>query len=126
MPAVRFSPVPYDHLVIPQGGTFVASWFADDAETGTVAEWDGWSARMQVRTSFGGDVLATLASSGTADGTIALLEDGNVTATLPSDFTESMSPGRAVFDLEFTDPDGAVWRVVEGAVTVTPEVTANV
>lgn len=121
---MRYNPIPYDHLVIPQGATFEANWPADDAETGGPAEWTGWSARMQIRT-LTGEVMATLATTGTRDGDIELADEGNITATLPPAFTATMSTGRAVFDLEFTAPDASVWRVVEGAVTITPEVTTD-
>lgn len=121
----RYSPIPYDHLVIPQGATFETNWYADDAETGNPADWAGWTGRMQIRTSFDGDVLATLATTGTRDGDITLTVDGNITATLPWEYTATLSAGPAVFDLNFTDPDGAIWRAVEGSVLVTPEVTTN-
>lgn len=121
---MRYSTIPYDHLEIPQGSTFVASWYADDAETGEPADWTGWDARMQVRT-ISGDLIATLDVGGTANGTITLGDDGNITATIPHTDTGQMSPGRGVFDLEFTDPDDNVWRVVSGSVAITPEVTAD-
>lgn len=119
----RYDPIPYDHLVIPQGSTFETSWHADDAETGTAAEWSEWSARLQIRTAPDGDVLATLATTGVRDGTIRLSDGGNVTATIPNSFTKNLSPGAAVFDLVFIDPDGAPWRSVEGSVYITAEVT---
>lgn len=125
MMALRYSPIPYDHLVIPQGATFEANWYADDEETGLPADWTGWSARMQIRTEFEGELLATLATTGTRDGDIVLGEDGNITATLPDTYTVTMSPGGAVFDLNCIDPDGAAWRAVEGSVMTTPEVTTN-
>lgn len=121
---MRYNPVPYDHLVIPRGATFSASWYADDADEGTPADWTGWSARMQIRTSFDGDLLATLATSGTRDGDITLGADGNITITLPPTATSMIAAGNAVFDVNFTDPDGAIWRSVEGSVTITPEVTS--
>lgn len=121
---MRYDPVPYDHLVIPQGGTFEASWPTDDAATGEPTVWTGWSGRMQVR-SEAGDLIATLATTGTRDGDVVLGDDGNLTVRLPHTFTVTLSPGKGLFDLEMTDPDGAVWRVVEGSVAITPEVTAN-
>lgn len=120
---MKHNPIPYDHLVIPQGATFEASWYADDAETGEPAVWTGWSARMQIRTSSDGDLLATLATSGTRNGTITLGSDGNITAALPATFTDTLSPGSGVFDLVLTDPGGAPWRSVEGSVYITTEVT---
>lgn len=120
--SVRYDPIPYDHLVVPQGATFRASWTLDDADTGEPADWDGWSGRMQIRDNEGG-LLATFASQGSADGSLIFAADGNVTVTLPADFSATLTPGYGVFDLKLTDPDGSAWRVVQGGVQITQAVT---
>lgn len=122
------NPIPLDYLFIPQGGVFEASWHVDDATTGLPPDWTGWSALMQIRAGYGGTLLATLSSNIGADGGIALEDAGNITARLESDFTSTLTPttrSSAVWDLELTDPDGATWRVVEGKIAITPEVTTD-
>lgn len=121
---MRYDPIPYDHLVIPQGGTFVADWAIDDATTGEPAVWTGWSGRMQIRDNQGG-LIATLANTGTRDGDLTFGDNGNLTATLTDEFTGGIAEGSGVFDLLLTDPDGAAWRVVSGSVHITPEVTTD-
>ena len=39
--------------------------------------------------------------------------------------TSTMTAGRYVYDLELTDADGLISRIVEGTVTVTPQVTTS-
>lgn len=49
--------------------------------------------------------------------------DGTVTLSLTSAQTSNLTPGRYVYDVEVTSGANVVSRIVEGIVTVTPEVT---
>lgn len=49
--------------------------------------------------------------------------NGNVVMSMTANTTNSIPAGRYVYDLEITAADGAKRRVVEGMVTVTPQVT---
>lgn len=48
---------------------------------------------------------------------------GTVTLSLTSAQTANLTPGRYVYDVEVTSGANVVSRIVEGIVTVTPEVT---
>lgn len=121
-----YDEIPYDHLTVPIGSTWESSWYVDDADTGLPADWTGWSGRMQIRADYGGTLLATLKTSGTRDGDLVFGDDGNLTATLPAAFTAALPETRsAVFDLELIDPAAKPYRVLEGKVRTTPEVTTD-
>ena len=48
---------------------------------------------------------------------------GVVNLTLTSTTTGTMEAGRYVYDVELTDANGGISRLVEGIATVTPQVT---
>ena len=48
---------------------------------------------------------------------------GEVRLDLSANTTALLAPGRYVYDVELTDTTGVVSRIVEGTVTVTPNVT---
>lgn len=48
---------------------------------------------------------------------------GTVTLSLTATQTANLTPGRYVYDVEVTSGSNVVSRIVEGIVTVTPEVT---
>lgn len=49
--------------------------------------------------------------------------DGVVTLSMSANTTNSITAGRYVYDCELTDPGNKRSRLVEGIVTVTPQVT---
>ena len=111
-----------------KGATFrrVITW-SDSTET--AINLSGYSARMQVRESFGAST--TVASLTTGSGEIALgPTNGQITielspaetAALPvtADFGDAWA---GVYDLELVSAGGEVTRLLEGAFYVTPEVT---
>lgn len=110
----------YD-ITIEQGATFslVLTW---KDENGALINLTGFSARMQIRENVESeDVIASLATSGSgivlggALGTITITIDAAITATIRQTF--------AVYDLELQSASGVVTRLVQGAVTISPEVT---
>jgi hypothetical protein len=48
---------------------------------------------------------------------------GEISLTLTADQTSNLEPGRYVYDVELTDGSNSISRVVEGVVTITPQVT---
>ena len=55
--------------------------------------------------------------------TITSAINGEITMSLPANTTANIKSGRYLFDLETVDTNGTVSRVLEGIITVTPEVT---
>lgn len=110
----------YD-LEIKQGATLslTATW---RDSTGTAVNLTGYTARMQVRSTY--DAASTILSLtsgsgitlGGSAGTIAITASATTTAALTA-------PWSGVWDLELVSGGGEVTRLLEGAATVSPEVT---
>lgn len=80
----------------------------------------GATARMQIRAQLGGAVLLELT---TENGALAITGLGTITRTLSAAQTAALTWTEAVYDLEVQYPDGTVQRYLQGAVTVSREVT---
>lgn len=107
------------NIVIDQGTTYSLSITVSDA-TGTALNLTGYTLRAQMRKSYG---ATTSTSFTTASATPA---SGVLTISLTDTQTSALKAGRYVYDIEIVEPvgaGGAVTRVLEGIVTVTPEVT---
>ena len=103
------------NLVIDQGSTFSTDLNLTD-ENGDPLSLTGYSANSQVRKWYSSsNVSATFTTSvNTATAIITLSLTANQTSNLDS--------GRYVYDVEITDGSSAS-RIVEGIITVTPQVT---
>lgn len=110
----------YD-ILIEQGSTFSLNIVWKDSE-GTPIDITGHTARMQIRkTVKSTDVLA---SATTENGKIVLGgETGTIDVTIPNSETSDLSIKCGVYDLELESDSGIVTRLIQGSVTVSPEVT---
>lgn len=107
------------NLVIDQGATFSLSITVADAN-GNALNLTGYTLRSQMRRSYG----ATSSTSFTVAS--ATPATGELTISLTDAQTSALKAGRYVYDVEIVSPAGAgseVTRVLEGIITVTPEVT---
>jgi len=77
--------------------------------------------RMQIREQIGGAALLELS---TLNGGITIAGLGTITRTISATQTAGLTWSEGVYDLEVEYPDGAVQRYLQGAVTVSREVTA--
>lgn len=103
------------NIVIDQGTTFQTSINVTD-ENDDVVTLTGYSASAQMRKHY--------TSSNSFSFTTAISPSlGVVTLSMTANTTNTITPGRYMYDCELTDPNGAVTRLVEGIVTVTPGVT---
>lgn len=103
------------NIIIDQGTTFQTSINVTD-ENDVAINLTGYSANAQMRkhyTSSNAVVFVTSISPNL----------GIVTISLTANVTANIAAGRYVYDCELTDTNGAVTRLVEGIVTVTPGVT---
>lgn len=108
----------YD-VVIEQGADLVLAfrWFDGD---GVQVALSGYTAQMQARK------FAT-ASAVLFDFTPYLTISGDeVQLSVPAAATAAIDWVSGRYDLELTDPLGGVTRLIEGTVTVSPEVTRGV
>lgn len=117
-------------LSIDQGTTYSNLIVWTDS-TGAAKNLYSYSAKMELRASYASNTVVTTLS--TANGEITTSENGEITlfldadrtAALPVDYTQTAKPPKTeyVYDLELTDPDGTVTRLLYGTVVVTGEVT---
>lgn len=109
-------------LKLEQGATLrkVFTWKADGVEV----DLTGYTARMQIRPDIASsDVLATLATDNGGITIEAL--PGTFTLFLSDIDTAALTFESAVYDLEFVAPNGDVIRLMQGEVTLSPEVTRD-
>lgn len=107
------------NLTIPQGTTWGVAWPIVDTE-GRSVDLTGWSARSQVRSDVRTeDVLHEWSSeAGTAE-----LDNSYVTLRVAPEVSTDWTWRDGVYDVELTSPDHVVYRVAEGRISVSPEVT---
>lgn len=108
----------YAELTIDQGTTF-SSTINLTNDDNTPIDLTGHSFSCQVRKSYY-STNATANIAVTVEGANA---NGIVRLTLDSANTANIKPGRYLYDLKMTDEANTVIRVVEGIVTITPQVS---
>jgi hypothetical protein len=103
------------NIVIDQGTTFSTSITVTDSD-GDVVNLSTYTGAAQMRKHY---------TSNTAhDFTVDITGNtGLVTLSMNATTTANITSGRYVYDCELTDSTNTVSRVLEGIVTVTPEVT---
>lgn len=105
------------NLVIDQGATFATELTLTD-ENGDALNLNGFNANSQMRKWY-----SSTSPSATFTTNINVAS-GVITLSLNSTSTAGLAPGRYVYDVEITDiTSGDVSRVVEGIITVNPNVT---
>ena len=106
------------NLLIEQGATFnstISLFKSDD----TVFDLTGHTAAGQIRKSYSSSsASATFSISFSTDRT-----EGQITLSLTPTQTAALDEGRYVYDIETTASDSTVTRVLQGTVTVSPNVT---
>lgn len=103
------------NLVIDQGTTFSTDLALTD-ENGDSINLSGYTANSQIRKWY---------TSTNASATFTSLintTSGTITLTLSANQTSNLVSGRYVYDVEINN-GSTVSRIVEGIITVTPEVT---
>lgn len=104
------------NLAVDQGANFLSTISVTDS-TGTARNLSNYSARGQLRRSYHSvsNVAFTVEINNPSEGEIQI--------SLNADQTSNLKYGRYVYDLELIDNSYAVERLLEGIVTVYPEVT---
>lgn len=102
------------NVVIDQGTTFNTTFTIHDADDLPI-DFTGYSANSQMRKSYS-------SSSAYAFG-VGLNSNGQITISMNAATTDSITAGRYVYDIEVQDLSGIRSRIVEGIVTVTPQVS---
>ena len=108
------------NLIVNQGETFQRTFTYKSG--GSVVDLSSHTGRMQVRNSYDSPTALIDLTSGAGD--ISLSADGKIIITIASSVTTALTaPDTGVYDLEIIAPAGAVTRLVQGNVSITPEVT---
>lgn len=103
------------HITIDQGATYSTSIDVTD-DNGDPVDLTGYTGVAQMRKHY--------TSSNSHSFTVDVLSgSGTVTLSMNATTTANITAGRYVYDCELTDGSGTVSRLVEGIVTVTPQVT---
>lgn len=102
------------NLVIDQGTTFSSNFLVND-DDGNAVDLSSYTARSQLRKHY--------TSSNSTPFTVTANSTGYVTLTLAANTTTNLTAGRYVYDVELVDASNVVSRILEGMITVTPEVT---
>ena len=102
------------NIVIDQGTTFNTTYTIHDAIDEPI-DFTGFTANSQIRKSY--------SSSNAYTFDVSLSNSGLVTLSMNTATTSSIIAGRYVYDIEVESISGIRSRIVEGIVTVTPQVT---
>ena len=104
------------NFTLEQGSTFRRRLTVQ--ENNSALNLTGYSGRMQMRSTHDSDTIilsfTVIVSNASA---------GQLTATASATTTASITPGIYVYDLEIESSAGTVTRLMQGNITVTPEVT---
>jgi hypothetical protein len=107
---------------LDQGSVFYVNLQYEDPD-GNPINLSGNTARMQLRRSFTTVAELTLTTGG--GGIVITGATGNIAITISDEQTEALGSGFYVYDLEL-DNGGIITRLIQGQITVSPQVTANV
>jgi hypothetical protein len=103
------------NLDIDQGSTFQTTINVTD-DNDDIVNLTGYTGAAQLRKHY--------TSSNSVVFTVSISPSiGTVTLSMNANTTGGITAGRYVYDCELTDPNGAITRLLEGIVTVTPQVT---
>ncbi len=104
------------NFTLEQGTTFSREITVQDS--GSAMNLTGYSARMQMRSTHDSSTIAL-----TFTATISNAAQGKIQLSATASATTAVEEGIYVYDLEIESASSGVTRLMEGKVTVTPEVT---
>ena len=104
------------NLAIDQGSNTNVTILVTDA-SGSARNLAGYTSRSQLKRSYFSTTNTTFSVS------ISDPSSGEIVLSLTADQTANLKYGRYVYDVELVSNTGSVERIIEGIVTVYPEVT---
>lgn len=102
------------NLLIDQGADFITTINLND-ENGNPVDLSNYDSRAQMRKHYTSVNYINFDTSTNANGSLIM--------ALNSSQTANIEAGRYVYDFEIIDTNNVVSRIIEGIVTVTPNVT---
>lgn len=104
------------NLVIDQGSTYSVEIQLSD-QNGDPLDLNGYAANAQIRKWYSSSTPAAVFNANINS------YSSSITLTLTANQTSNLVAGRYVYDVETTSPANTISRLVEGIITVTPQVT---
>ena len=104
------------NLFVDAGSTY-SNIITVSASNGQPLDLTGYTVASQMRKSYGSSTSYNFTSS------IYNAVQGKVRLQLTDTQSQAIPSGRWLYDVEIRSPSGAVTRVVEGIVTVNPQIT---
>ena len=104
------------NIFVDQGSDY-SNIITVTASNGQAVDLTGYTVASQMRKSYTSSIAYAFTAS------IYVAVQGKVRIQLSAAQSEAIPPGRYLYDLEVTSGSGAKKRVVEGIVTVTPQIT---
>ena len=104
------------NIFVDQGSDY-SNIITVTASTGQAIDLTGYTVASQMRKSYTSSIAYAFTAS------IYSAAQGKVRIQLTATQSEAIPPGRYLYDLEVTSSAGAKKRVVEGIVTITPQIT---
>lgn len=110
------------NLIIDQGATWDITFTYKNSSGGAI-DLSTYSAALQLRTSYDAQSPSLSLSSPSAGIVLGGIA-GTIKVTASAELTAGLTAGEYVYDLEVTS-GSIVTRLVQGRITVTPQVTKN-
>lgn len=88
---------------------------------GTVIDFTGYSAKMEIRTGLSGDLIKTL----TDTSGIMMGSDGTIVLSMTAAETNAIAAGEYRYDLQVADTNGSITTYFSGTFTIFSDITAN-
>ena len=104
------------NFILEQGATFNRQLTVKD--DGSVMNLTGYSVASKMRSTHDSSTVV-----GTFTCTISNASGGIITMSMPASTTAAIEEAIYVYDIEITSPSSVVTRLMQGTVTVNPEVT---
>ena len=103
---------------IDQGSTFSKQITVYETDGSTIQNLTGYTAASQIRKNYTSTAYTTILATIQTPAT-----NGIIVMSLTAAQTAALKSGRYVYDLQITAADTTVIRVIEGIITIKPEVT---
>ena len=104
--------------VIDQGSTYSKQITVYENDGTTIQNLTGYTAASQLRKNYTSTAFTTINATKATPHT-----SGVIVMSLTAVQTAALKSGRYVYDLQITHSDTTVTRVIEGVITIRPEVT---
>jgi hypothetical protein len=104
------------NIVIDQGTNFVTQINLNDS-SGNPVDLSSYTINSQIRKTYNSISAYSFTASANSSGVIVLQLTGNTSASIPA--------GRYLYDVKATDNYGNASRIMEGQVTINPQVSRS-